>query len=503
MHVKKFKEGIQIRSLLKSDADVYSEQLLESQRLIRKGDNVPKYMLHTQRNGSGIFFGTKVMTRRGEKKFWQRRQNYFISNSYVSKPCWRDGHVLIIGGSGTGKSSCIVMPTLEAWNGTIFALDLKGELKARWEAIETGKYPAKTLNLTRETGDFASYDPFNLLREGGQADLIQNVRELALSIIPASRDMNDSDTFWVTAAQNILAGALLYYFSIGSEFNEALLAVQSKSLKCLCKKIDDSGMAEAKLFFSQFNDVDDASDSRIMEGVSAQLKDATMLFATDPTVRALLKPSDNMVTWEDLATNNIFLYTDESRLNQFGRVTSLILIQLIRSLERRPEKNSADGKKLPPLLLILDEFPRLGRCDPVIEALSTLRSRGVTICITTQSLAYLDLIYGMSARKVIIDNCQYKAVLGIGDADEQQYFSELVGTVPVLSKSFSTNRDPETGQLSGSSLHVGENREQIIFPCDFNNLQDVVLLTPEGFCRVNKLPFYRKLSCTQPITIRV
>jgi len=49
-------------------------------------------------------------------------------NQYVVKPEDMDGHVLVCGGTGTGKSSCVAIPTLRNWRGTIFAIDIKGEL---------------------------------------------------------------------------------------------------------------------------------------------------------------------------------------------------------------------------------------------------------------------------------------------------------------------------------------------------------------------------------------
>ena len=48
--------------------------------------------------------------------------------AYIAKPEELDGHVLVVGGVGSGKSSCVAIPTLKAWNQRIFAIDIKGEL---------------------------------------------------------------------------------------------------------------------------------------------------------------------------------------------------------------------------------------------------------------------------------------------------------------------------------------------------------------------------------------
>jgi len=51
-------------------------------------------------------------------------------SQYVVKSEDMDGHVLVCGGTGTGKSSCVAVPMLRNWRGTNFAIDIKSELYA-------------------------------------------------------------------------------------------------------------------------------------------------------------------------------------------------------------------------------------------------------------------------------------------------------------------------------------------------------------------------------------
>ena len=48
--------------------------------------------------------------------------------SYITKPEDMDGHVLVVGGVGSGKSACVAIPTLRTWRERVFAIDIKGEL---------------------------------------------------------------------------------------------------------------------------------------------------------------------------------------------------------------------------------------------------------------------------------------------------------------------------------------------------------------------------------------
>ena len=184
-------------------------------------------------------------------------------------------------------------------------------------------------------------------------------------------------------------------------------------------------------------------DAKMLAGIGMELINHLIVFSTDCTVIDALTPGDDPIVWEDLKTGNIFLSVDEDKLEQWGSVITLMLTQLVRSLERFPEQLSEEGKALPPILLILDEFPRLGKLEVIKNALSTLRSKGVTICLMIQNLAQLDAIYGADARRIIVDACQYKAILNATEADTQKYFSNLVGSIKVGGKSLGVNYDSD------------------------------------------------------------
>lgn len=161
---------------------------------------VPKHLQHTALEDTGVFFGTQWVTE-------DKDGTVAESKKYIGKSPDRDGHVLVVGGAGSGKSSCIAIPTLGTWGGTFFAIDIKGELSRNQEVIAKSKYPTKYFSFTTDDG-FFRYDPFYLLREGDQNDLVQNAREIAQAIIPILPD--NRDPFWSMAAQHVLTAVLLY-----------------------------------------------------------------------------------------------------------------------------------------------------------------------------------------------------------------------------------------------------------------------------------------------------
>lgn len=421
----------------------------------------------------------------------QEKGSFFFGkkgDSYVGKPQDCDGHILVVGGAGSGKSSCIAIPTLETWKGTIFAIDIKGELAKYWNHIQRNRErKAKIFNITKDYELFSSYDPFYFMRQNGDENLVQNAREIAHAIIPLPS--NIQEPFWIQSAQHVLTAVLLQGYSIDASFNATMTRILTTPIWDLIEEISSGNCLEAQICINQFRDIENPADNKMLLGISAELSNKVMVFVTDMKIKESLSHTKNTIKWEELNSNNIFMCIAEDKLRQWDGVISLMLTQLIRTLERRPDKYSEEGKTLPPILLLFDEFPRLGKVEVIQNAIATLRSKGVTICLMMQSITQLDRIYGKESRQIIIDNCQYKAILNVTDPENQKVFSDMAGSIKVGSLSVSINNNDKY-----KHFQVSESREPLIHPHEFATIEDVVLITPKGFCRVYKAPYYKKMA---------
>lgn len=427
---------------------------IEDQTSERLGNNIPGYMVHPLKQNANFFLGTRIIgSNDGQPRM-----------AYIGKPQNVDGHVLVVGGAGSGKSSCIAIPTLATWGGTIFAIDIKGELSENWNSYQANwKRPMKVFKFSKWKGDGPNYDPFYFLRESDQDDLVQNAREIAQAIIPIPP--NIQEPFWSQAVQNVLTAVILHVYGsrevdedtgevLEGTFNQAMNLIQTRPIWKLIAEIGETKNDAAKMHINQFLGIENPENNKMLAGISAELSNRVMLFATDNRIKSAFTKEDDMLRWEDLETRNVFMRIPEDKLGQWDRAITLMLTQLIRTLERRPDTHSAEGqrKNLPPVLLLLDEFPRLGKMDVIQNAVSTLRSKGVTICIMMQSLAQLDKTYGKESRQIIIDNCQYKAILNVTDPENQKIFSDMIGSINVRKMGVSDSSSESRGENSGAAL---------------------------------------------------
>lgn len=391
---------------------------------------------------------------------------------YVYKADTADGHILVVGGAGSGKSSCIAIPSLIAWRQRIFAVDVKGELSKK-----TGSSRPTKIVFNPLLDSSPGYNPYYLMKRSRNP--AQDAQEISFAIVP--KPENIKETFWIDGARNLLTGAILHFFTVGYSFMETIETLQSTPIQALIGEIHSGANATAKMYVNQLVDM----DIKTLSGVYAELSNHTMLFATDFDIRDCLSKSDT-ITPDDLENGkDIYLNIPEDKIEQWKPLLTLIVNQFLKHFERRPDEGAT------PVLFLLDEFPRLGKVETAITGLATLRSKKISIALFVQSLSQLDAIYGSDNRKVIADNCQYKAILNATDAETQEYFSRLVGTYDKRKKSQNANYEQYTGMGKGTGASQTTEEKRIIKPEAFATLEKIVLLSPFGFFRIAKAPYYK------------
>lgn len=404
---------------------------------------------------------------------------------YATMPETTDGHILVVGGAGSGKTAAIAIPTLMSWKDRVFAIDIKGELYEKTKKARSGEQ-IKVFNPTDRNA--CGYDPFYVLRHTD--DLSGEARSLALSICPLPADVKDP--FWIKAAQNMLTGFIVYLFGQGLSFAESMKFIKSQPVKQLIALIMKDTAPEAdkaRVEISQFDGMDD----KTLSGVFTELSNHITIFATDDNLQRALSGDKNCITPADLENGyDIYCCIPEYKIDQWKDLLGMICNQFLKAFERR-----ADGKNTP-ILFLIDEFPRLGKIETISNGLATLRSKKIHIALVVQSKSQLNAIYGKDIAEVIADNCSYKAILKASEPNTQEWCSKLVGTYDKAKKSSNYNADiMGIGKGQGTSQTTEEKR--IIKPEEFAYLKDVVCVFPNGYRRLQKANYYEDKTFTSKL----
>ena len=450
-----------------------------------QGRVIPEHFRLRLDADSGVFFGL------------DRDHGY-----YVGKSSTMDGHICVIGESGRGKTESIVKPTILTYqNGSTIVFDFKDNLHKHW--ISTARSLGKRSVVFWPDGPVGCschYDPLEPMRRNNSANIVAATTDLAYALIPLPD--GTKEPIWIETAQNYLIGVIIYYYFLDMNFPEIMMLILNTPVTEMIKNIMQDDVEEAtlaKIFINKLTDV----DPKIVSNIGMELN-RLAFFVADQNLMDLLTPTENddLLDWEAISKSvepiDVFISVPESKLDYYKPILRLMANQLIRTLEQRPQRTFSSGTELPPILVLMDEFSRLGKFPAITSGLMTLRSAGVTFAIFIQSIASLDEIYGHTTARVILENCILKVILGASDVESQQYLSNLVGSVATPQGSISESYNMFTNQVIGYSRNIGVTLEPVIYPQEFSSMTDVVVVSPDGYFRIDKIPYYsRKELFTQ------
>lgn len=391
----------------------------------------------------------------------------------VYSPSNDEGHIIVLGGSGLGKTTSLLIPTLRSWKGAVFCIDISGDicLNIPGEKLVFDPFGA---NGT------IPYNPFYLI------DQLQSTEEqdaalerMANLLIPAEPGTVGDGNYFLNGARAILAACLIAGYHAGKDLPTICHTIVSTPYQDLFSLIDRSGSKQACTFINGF----EGNNEKNVSGCYQKCSSAIGLFARNCHVREALRrpvPGEPSITPKDLDDKRVFVVIPIELLEQAAPLSLLITQQVIEYVHTRPLYSPV------PLLMALDEFSSLGRLD-LLPAFRTARKHRVRIMILTQSLADIDLAYGALTRRSIMENCLFRVILGAADHETQLYLAELVGKAETVRE---TTRFE--GLFTPSRSYTTEQQYQIS-PQDFACLgDDLIVLHPAGFSLLKKAFFFKK-----------
>ena len=399
----------------------------------------------------------------------------------VTRPSNVSGHHLGIGGSGSGKSSTGVKGTIGRFKGSMVAMSLDGSLLDEMKARKSRKQPVKLLRLSTVKRTIHTYDVYKNLSNHCDENLLQEFVEIAQCIIPMPLDIREP--FWVEISQSTLAALLLYYYKKGHTFIKSMELINSIPISEILFRIQSDGCHIVKMLLNPLLGLNMQEENKLLVSIMTTIGSKTHVFATDPTIKAALTPNKNSICWSKLERYSVFIDVEQSKLEQWGPVITMLLTQLIRKLECRPNMYTSAGKKTRPVLLLLDEFPRLGKIEVLTNALATLRVKKVTISLFVQSLSQLDLIYGKAVRCAMLDNISYTSIYSVQDVATQEYVSRYIGTQEVTQHSNSVSF---SGGKWQNIVQKNTSVQPVIKGHLLRNLKKILIVTPTEHFWLNK-----------------
>lgn len=400
------------------------------------------------------------------------------SGKYVCKPLSEDGHVFLIGGSGSGKSSAYVIPALLAnKDARIIAIDIKGEL-----SYKSAKYGDEhVLIFSPQDRNRYGYDPlYSLNGSSTSQQIMEAMQNIAYSLIqmpPSSKD-----GFWILSARNLLLGLLIHYYRQGTH---SFIGITDKILGRTVKESIEEVMSVADpssleyRYIVQFSDMADET----LSGITTEMENHLHIFSNDQDIRYALRDNPNKANPLMIEEGySIYLSVPENKLTAYYDLLQLIINQTLAQLEQRSEDSE-------PVIFVIDELPRIlsaGKLDRLLDGARTLRSRKVCLYLITQSTEALMSAYTENEVADLISNCPYVVVLSASSTKTQKSVCQWCGKYRARRKSWS-------GEGRNRKASISFEERDIVEPSDLmvlKNTGEAIIITPYGYGRVSKTPYY-------------
>ena len=372
-----------------------------------------------------------------------------------------EGHILVLGPSGTGKTSALLIPTLRSWQGTALVVDISGDISANVNTPNKIVFDPTSENCI-------PYDVFASINEvTDETERQERLEQLAYLLLPDKANDSEAGIFFTKNGRKMIAAALICYYGMGWNFIEICEFFLGHDWRSLLNDIAKQQNPIANMFISSFAGASEQNTA----GCKQAADDALKLFATNDKIKNALRnvPSyEKAISPATLETSSVYIYIPDEKLKIYGDLLRIITAQSMEYFSSRPPENKQT------ILFCLDEFASFGKLQ-IVESLRKLRKRRIRILVLTQSLADLDMIYGKDERKAMLSNFKFTVLLGCKDTETQEYFSKMIGEKRSLLAT-----DPN------------QKPQPIIKPADLAHLeQDLFVICDDGAIRLRK-NFYFK-----------
>jgi len=371
-----------------------------------------------------------------------------MMNSRPKNPAHaRNKNVLVIGGSGSGKTRFFVKPNLLQMHSSYCITDPKGTvLDEVGNALKQGGYDIKVLN-TINFSKSMKYNPLEYIRSE------KDILKLVNTIIANTKGDGDKggEDFWVKAER------LLFCALIGYIWYEA--PEEEKNIITLIEMINASETKEDDEDFK--NTIDDMFDELEEENPDhfAVRQYKKYKLAAGKTAKSILISCGARLAPFDIQELRDLMEYDEMGLDSLGdKKTALFVIisdtddtfnfvvaimytQLFNLLCDRAD-DFYGGRLKVHVRFILDEFANIGQIPKFDKLIATIRSREISACIILQAQSQLKAIYKDNA-DTIIGNCDTTLFLGGKEKTTLKELSEVLGKETIDSFNTSETRGKE------------------------------------------------------------
>lgn len=442
--------------------------------------------------GIGIFYSSQKNYRRGEehgsarwgdarqicKKYSQKpysqnillTQNFRISlDTHEHRRCL---NILVVGGSGAGKSRGFALPNIMQCCCSMVITDPKAELLRKTGGLlEKKGYEVRVFDLINPDTSFC-YNPFEYVHD--DKDVLRLISNLIQNTTP--KGSQSSDPFWEKSETALLQALMLYLLHEAPPEEQNFAMIMEMLDSAQVKEEDEDYESPLDILFDRLEMRDPDSIAVKQYHIYKQ--------AAGKTAKSILISVGVRLAAFNLPQIAKLTNTDELDLSSMGErkvalfccipdadtslnyLVGMIYSQLFQTLYYMADR--VHGGALPvPVNCIMDEFPNVSLPNEFEKILATCRSRSIYCSIIIQNMSQLKALFKDSWES-LVGNCDEFLYLGGNEKETHKYVSELLGK-----ETIDTNTYGQTKGKSGSySTNFQQSGRELLQPDEVRMLDN-------------------------------
>ena len=382
-------------------------------------------------------------------------------------------NVLVIGGSGAGKTRTYAVPNvLQAGCSMVITDPKAGILRKTGAFLLAQGYEVRVFDLIDPSASFC-YNPFCYVQS--DKDVLQLIADLIQNTTPPNA--HENDPFW-SKAETALLQALMLYLIHEAPADEQNFAMVMEMIAAAEVREDDADyQSPLDILFERLEmrepDSIACKQYRIFKQAAGKTA-RSILVSVGVRLAAFNLPQIARLTMadelhlEELGERKIALFCcipdSDKSLNY---LVGMIYSQLIQTLYRQADRVHR-GRLPVPVHLLIDEFPNISLPkDSFLSALATMRSRGIFCSIIAQNMAQLKAMY-KNDWESLVGLCDEFLYLGGNEQGTHKYVSELIGKETISIASYNRSR----GRNGSYSVNRQTSGRELLKPDEVRLLGD-------------------------------
>lgn len=420
---------------------------------------------------------------------WRKANGIIFGTDHgklINIPSNSECNIAVFGPPGSGKTSGVAIINAMSFEGSVLAVDVKGDLYNYVSKHTDRKIVRFCPDSPTALQDSVRFDPFADLDKMNATEKKLYLESVATILIA---DEGGSDgNYFSSRARKMFQGIthLILHQNPHASFPDVVHAILQGNVFDWVKSAIESDCEPAKEQLASFYGNSEKNVSSAYDALTTAL-----VHFSNPILDELL--SNNGGTCISIMTleegTDIYLQISQEHLDAYAPIFTLLIQSISTAFTKRPD--SSTGAKNRPILMLLDEFPQLTFSYKLINTnLSTLRSKSVICMIIQQNLSQLEYRYQPMGARSILGNCNYQLILGSNDINSSKVFSETFGEKKVLK----TSSSKTMAQKSSVGRSVQETTEKVFFPEEFGDLaanNQMIIYFRGKYCKCSKLNCYK------------